>query len=44
MTCIVGLVHNGVTYIGADSLGSNSYGGSARKPLSLDTGMNCVFF
>jgi ATP-dependent protease HslVU (ClpYQ) peptidase subunit len=25
MTCIVGLVHNGVTYIGADSLGSNDY-------------------
>lgn len=25
MTCIVGLVHDGVTYIGGDSLGSNGY-------------------
>lgn len=25
MTCVVGFVENGVTYIGADSLGSNSY-------------------
>jgi len=31
MTCIVGLVHNGVTYIGADSLGSNSYMKTVRK-------------
>ncbi|STO12699.1 Uncharacterised protein [[Flavobacterium] thermophilum] len=31
MTCIVGLVHNGVTYIGADSLASNSYMKTVRK-------------
>lgn len=30
MTCIVGLVHNGVTYIGADSLGSNGYTKTVR--------------
>jgi len=31
MTCIVGLVHDGVTYIGADSLSSNSYMKTLRK-------------
>jgi ATP-dependent protease HslVU (ClpYQ) peptidase subunit len=31
MTCIVGLVHDGVTYIGGDSLGSNGYSKVARK-------------
>lgn len=31
MTCIVGLTHNGVTYIGADSLGSNTYTKTVRK-------------
>lgn len=31
MTCIVGLVHKGVTYIGADSLGSNGYSKTVRK-------------
>jgi hypothetical protein len=31
MTCIVGLVHNGVTYIGADSLGSTPYTKAVRK-------------
>ena len=31
MTCIVGLVHNGVTYIGGDSLGSNGYSKTVRK-------------
>ena len=30
MTCIVGLVHEGVTYIGADSLGSNGYSKTVR--------------
>jgi ATP-dependent protease HslVU (ClpYQ) peptidase subunit len=30
MTCIVGLVHNGVTYIGGDSLGSNGYSKTVR--------------
>lgn len=31
MTCIVGLVHDGITYIGADSLGSNGYSKTVRK-------------
>ncbi|WP_226035776.1 hypothetical protein [Aquibacillus saliphilus] len=31
MTCIVGLVFNGVTYIGGDSLGSNGYSKTVRK-------------
>jgi ATP-dependent protease HslVU (ClpYQ) peptidase subunit len=31
MTCIVGLVHNGVTYIGGDSLGSNSWSKTLRR-------------
>ncbi|WP_405101701.1 hypothetical protein [Oceanobacillus sp. FSL H7-0719] len=31
MTCIVGLVENGVTYIGGDSLGSNGYSKTVRK-------------
>ncbi|WP_422661698.1 hypothetical protein ACK8P5_26615 (plasmid) [Paenibacillus sp. EC2-1] len=31
MTCIVGLVHDGVTYIGGDSLGSNGYSKTVRK-------------
>ena len=31
MTCIVGLVHNGVTYIGADSLGSDGHSKMVRK-------------
>lgn len=31
MTCIVGLVHEGVTYIGGDSLGSNGYSKVVRK-------------
>lgn len=31
MTCIVGLVHEGVTYIGGDSLGSNGYSKTVRK-------------
>lgn len=31
MTCIVGLVHEGVTYIGADSLGSNTYVKTIRE-------------
>jgi ATP-dependent protease HslVU (ClpYQ) peptidase subunit len=31
MTCVVGLVHNGVTYIGADSLASNNYSKTKRK-------------
>lgn len=31
MTCIVGLVHDGIAYIGADSLGSNGYTGTIRK-------------
>ena len=31
MTCIVGLVDNGVTYIGADSLGSNGHSKMVRK-------------
>lgn len=31
MTCIVGLIHEGVTYIGADSLGSNGHSGVVRK-------------
>jgi ATP-dependent protease HslVU (ClpYQ) peptidase subunit len=30
MTCIVGLVHNGITYIGGDSLGSNGYSKTVR--------------
>lgn len=31
MTCIVGLVHDGVTYIGGDSLGSNGFSSTVRK-------------
>jgi ATP-dependent protease HslVU (ClpYQ) peptidase subunit len=31
MTCIIGLIHNGVTYIGADSLGSNGHSKTVRK-------------
>lgn len=31
MTCIVGLVHEGVAYIGGDSLGSNGYSKTVRK-------------
>ena len=31
MTCIVGLIHNGVTYIGGDSLGSNGYSKTVRQ-------------
>ncbi len=31
MTCIVGLVHEGVTYIGGDSLGSNGHSKTVRK-------------
>lgn len=31
MTCIVGLVDNGVVYMGADSLGSNGYTKTVRK-------------
>ena len=31
MTCIVGLVENGVVYIGGDSLGSNGYSKTVRK-------------
>jgi ATP-dependent protease HslVU (ClpYQ) peptidase subunit len=31
MTCIVGLIDNGITYIGADSLGSNGYSKIVRK-------------
>lgn len=31
MTCIVGLVENGVVYIGGDSLGSNGYFKTVRK-------------
>lgn len=31
MTCIVGLVEDGVVYIGGDSLGSNGYSKTARK-------------
>lgn len=31
MTCIVGLVHEGVTYIGADSLGSNMFSKVTRN-------------
>jgi ATP-dependent protease HslVU (ClpYQ) peptidase subunit len=30
MTCIVGLVYEGVTYIGGDSLGSNTYSKTVR--------------
>lgn len=30
MTCIVGLVHKGVTYIGGDSLGSNGHSKTVR--------------
>lgn len=30
MTCIVGLVHNGITYIGGDSLGSSNYSKAVR--------------
>lgn len=30
MTCIVGLVHNGITYIGGDSLGSNGWSKTVR--------------
>lgn len=31
MTCIVGIVHEGVTYIGGDSLGSDGYSKVIRK-------------
>ncbi|MCD7911057.1 hypothetical protein KC480_05895 [Bacillus velezensis] len=31
MTCIIGLVENGITYIGADSLASNPYIKTTRK-------------
>lgn len=31
MTCIIGLVENGVVYIGADSLGSNGFTKTVRK-------------
>ena len=31
MTCIIGLVHEGVTYIGGDSLGSNTWSKTVRK-------------
>lgn len=31
MTCIVGLVDNGITYIGGDSLGSNGYTKTVRR-------------
>lgn len=31
MTCIVGLIHDGVTYIGADSLGSNGWSKTVRS-------------
>lgn len=31
MTCIVGLVHEGITYIGGDSMGSNGYSYTIRK-------------
>lgn len=31
MTCIVGFIENGVTYIGSDSLGSNGYSGKVYK-------------
>lgn len=31
MTCIVGLIHNGITYIGGDSLGSNGFSKTVRK-------------
>lgn len=31
MTCIVGLVHEGITYIGGDSLGSNTYTKTVRQ-------------
>jgi ATP-dependent protease HslVU (ClpYQ) peptidase subunit len=31
LTCIVGLVHEGVVYIGGDSLGSNGYSGTLRR-------------
>jgi len=31
MTCIVGLIYNGVVYIGADSLGSNGFTKSVRE-------------
>jgi len=31
MTCIIGLKHNGVTYIGGDSLGSNGYTKTLRS-------------
>lgn len=31
MTCIVGLVHEGITYIGGDSLGSNGFSKTVRN-------------
>src|ERR1051326_5241874 len=31
MTCVVGLIHEDVTYIGSDSLGSNTYNKTVRK-------------
>lgn len=35
MTCIVGLVHDGITYIGGDSLGSNLYTKTVRKDVKV---------
>lgn len=35
MTCIVGLIENGITYIGADSLGSNGYSKTVRNDKKL---------
>lgn len=31
MTCIIGVIDKGITYIGGDSLGSNGYNGTVRK-------------
>lgn len=45
MTCIVGLVDNGVVYIGADSLGSNGYTKTVRndrKVFKLKNGDNSI--
>jgi ATP-dependent protease HslVU (ClpYQ) peptidase subunit len=35
MTCTIGLIHEGVTYIGADSLGSNGYTKKVRNDKKL---------
>jgi hypothetical protein len=35
MTCIVGLIDNGITYIGADSLGSDGYSKTVRNDKKL---------